>query len=87
LTKVTAALPVTIWAKVESLNPGGSVKDRIGLAMVEVTENTDVAGLYRLLMAGHNGVVVTRGPSPFGFISRIDLADFWTEQTQKKGKR
>ena len=29
---------VTVWAKAEHLNPGGSVKDRIALAMIEAAE-------------------------------------------------
>ena len=31
-------VPGTILAKLEYLNPGGSVKDRIGLAMIEAAE-------------------------------------------------
>ena len=31
-------MPGTILAKLEYLNPGGSVKDRIGLAMIEAAE-------------------------------------------------
>lgn len=38
LNRVTAGIPCTVLAKVEFLNPGGSVKDRIGLAMVEAAE-------------------------------------------------
>lgn len=38
LHKVAADLPVTVLAKVEALNPGGSVKDRIGVAMVSDAE-------------------------------------------------
>ena len=38
LEKFSADVPPTILAKVEYLNPGGSVKDRIGLAMVEAAE-------------------------------------------------
>jgi cystathionine beta-synthase len=38
LHRVTNGLAPTILAKVESLNPGGSVKDRIGLRMVEEAE-------------------------------------------------
>src|SRR3954467_60816 len=33
-----AADGVELYAKVESFNPGGSVKDRIGIAMVEAAE-------------------------------------------------
>ena len=40
LHKVTAGLKPTILAKLEQLNPGGSVKDRIGLTMVEDAERT-----------------------------------------------
>jgi cystathionine beta-synthase len=38
LRKVTAGLKPTILAKLEMLNPGGSVKDRIGLRMIEAAE-------------------------------------------------
>ena len=40
LQKVTAGLRPTILAKLEELNPGGSVKDRIGLTMIEEAERT-----------------------------------------------
>jgi cystathionine beta-synthase len=38
LDKVGADVAPTILAKLEYLNPGGSVKDRIGLAMIEAAE-------------------------------------------------
>jgi cystathionine beta-synthase len=38
LTKVTRGVEPTILAKLEMLNPGGSVKDRIGLRMIEAAE-------------------------------------------------
>jgi len=40
LNTVTAGLPCTVLAKVEYFNPGGSVKDRIGLAMIEAAEQS-----------------------------------------------
>src|SRR5256885_1527458 len=40
LSRITAGLRPTILAKVETLNPGGSVKDRIGLRMIEDAERS-----------------------------------------------
>ncbi|MBT7594689.1 MAG: cysteine synthase family protein, partial [Gemmatimonadetes bacterium] len=40
LQKVIAPGGAQVWAKLESANPGGSVKDRIALAMVEAAEAT-----------------------------------------------
>jgi cysteine synthase A len=38
LTRVAPELDVEIFAKLEAFNPGGSVKDRIGVAMIEAAE-------------------------------------------------
>jgi cystathionine beta-synthase len=38
LNKVTRGIRATVLAKLEMLNPGGSVKDRIGLRMIEAAE-------------------------------------------------
>src|SRR3954453_20802617 len=38
LSSVTDGIAATVLAKVEYLNPGGSVKDRIALRMVEAAE-------------------------------------------------
>src|SRR3990167_16215 len=40
LNRIGADLPCEIYAKCEFMNPGGSVKDRIGYAMVESAEKT-----------------------------------------------
>jgi cystathionine beta-synthase len=40
LQKVARGVKPTILAKLEQLNPGGSVKDRIGLTMIEEAERT-----------------------------------------------
>ncbi|MDX6547634.1 MAG: cystathionine beta-synthase, partial [Gaiellales bacterium] len=38
LQRMTAGIEATVIAKLEYLNPGGSVKDRIGLRMIEAAE-------------------------------------------------
>jgi cysteine synthase A len=38
LTRVVGETPVEVFAKLESLNPGGSVKDRIGVSMIAAAE-------------------------------------------------
>jgi len=60
LTKVCAGLQPTILAKLEQLNPGGSVKDRIGLSMVE---DAEARGLLR---AGGTIIEPTSGNTGHG---------------------
>ena len=38
LTRLHPDAPAAIFAKLEMFNPGGSVKDRIGVAMIEAAE-------------------------------------------------
>jgi cystathionine beta-synthase len=44
LERLSRGVPPTVIAKLEMLNPGGSVKDRIGIAMIEAAE---AAGVLR----------------------------------------
>jgi cystathionine beta-synthase len=59
LNRVTDGLPVTLLAKPEFLNPGGSSKDRIGLAMIEEAERQGLlrpGGTIVEATAGNTGV-------------------------------
>jgi cystathionine beta-synthase len=60
LQRVTRGVRPTILAKLEMLNPGGSVKDRIGLRMIEAAERDG------LLKAGGTIVEPTSGNTGHG---------------------
>src|ERR1700739_659986 len=58
LPRISHEVPATLLAKLEYLNPGGSVKDRIGLAMIEAAERDGrlkPGGTIREPPSGHNG--------------------------------
>ena len=42
LNKITEEVDALVLAKVESFNPGNSVKDRMAVKMIEDAEKTDV---------------------------------------------
>ena len=60
LSRFSASVPPDVIAKVEYVNPGGSVKDRIGLAMIEAAERDG------LLRAGGTIVEPTSGNTGAG---------------------
>src|SRR5882724_8086433 len=59
LRRVTEGLAPAVYAKVESMNPGGSVKDRVALAMIAEAERRGLlrpAGTIIEATAGNTGV-------------------------------
>lgn len=60
LSRISASLPGQIFAKGEFLNPGGSMKDRIALHMMEQAEKE------KLLSPGMTVVEVTSGNTGIG---------------------
>ena len=59
LNQVAQNITSTIYTKVESLNPGGSTKDRIALAMIEAAEKEGLlqpGGTIIEATAGNTGV-------------------------------
>ena len=55
LQRLGADLPCTVLAKVEFFNPGGSVKDRIGLAMIEDAEAKGILKPGGTIIEGTSG--------------------------------
>ena len=84
LNALAADLPCTVLAKVEFFNPGASVKDRIGLAMVEDAERKG------LLKPGGTIIEGTSGNTGFGLalvaIARGYRCIFTTTDKQSQAK-
>ncbi len=55
LNRVTASLPCTVLAKVESFNPGNSIKDRMAVKMVEVAEQKGLLKPGGTIIEGTSG--------------------------------
>src|SRR5258705_8084079 len=60
LNRLAAGVKASVFAKMESLNPGYSVKDRIGVAMIEAAEKDG------LLKPGGTIVEATSGNTGIG---------------------
>ena len=56
-----------------------AVRAVIARPLPEIEERIDVGEVYRLLLAGHGGVVVTRDGAAIGFLARIDLVNYWSK--------
>src|SRR5213595_3999698 len=84
LHRITAGLRPTILAKVETLNPGGSVKDRIGLRMIEDAERRGLlrpGGTIVEPTSGNTGVGLAMAAAIKGYRLICTMAD---KQSQEK---
>src|SRR3954452_346237 len=78
LRRVTEGLKASVYVKVESLNPGGSVKDRVGVAMVEEAERRGwltPGGTIIEATAGNTGVGLALAAAVKGFRCIFVLPD------------
>ncbi|HKI79254.1 MAG TPA: pyridoxal-phosphate dependent enzyme [Ignavibacteriaceae bacterium] len=78
LNKLNKGLKPQIFAKLESSNPGGSVKDRIGLAMLESAEkNGDIkpAGTIIEATSGNTGIGLALAAAVKGYKSIFVVTD------------
>ncbi|MFZ1333666.1 MAG: pyridoxal-phosphate dependent enzyme, partial [Flavobacteriales bacterium] len=55
LNKITKALPCTVLAKVETFNPGNSIKDRMALKMIEDAEKSGALKPGGTIIEGTSG--------------------------------
>ena len=81
LNRVIPASSATVWVKLESANPGGSVKDRIALSMVSAAEaRGTLAPGMRLLEAtsGNTGVGLAFVAAAKGYPLTLVMPDSMT---------
>src|SRR6266436_4964798 len=70
LHRVSEGLQVPIYVKVEAMNPGGSVKDRVGLAMIAEAERRSwlrPGGTIIEATAGNTGVGLAMAAAVKGY--------------------
>lgn len=78
LERFSADVPPTIIAKLEMLNPGGSVKDRIGITMVEAAEAAGVlkpGGTIVEPTSGNTGVGLAIAAARKGYRCKFVVPD------------
>ena len=78
LERLGAGLASPLYAKVESLNPGGSVKDRVGLLMIEEAEKAGLlkpGGTIVEATAGNTGVGLALAAAVKGYRLIVVLPD------------
>lgn len=53
-------------------------------SLPQLDESVDIQELYRLLMAGYGGVIITQNNQAQGFLAKMDFADFWINKLANK---
>jgi cystathionine beta-synthase len=78
LRRLAEGVPAAVWVKVESLNPGGSIKDRVGIAMIEEAERQGRLGPGGTIIeatAGNTGVGLAMAAAIKGYRCIFVLPD------------
>src|SRR5215212_8220169 len=83
LVRLAEGLPAQVWVKVESMNPGGSVKDRVGIAMIEQAEAEGRLGPGGTIIeatAGNTGVGLAMAAAVKGYRCVFVLPDKMSDE-------
>jgi cystathionine beta-synthase len=83
LQKVTQGITTPVYVKAESFNPGGSVKDRIGIAMIEAAEREGrlrPGGLIVEATSGNTGVGLALAAAVKGYRCIFTMPDKMSQE-------
>ena len=86
LNSVNRGVPGTLYAKCEFMNPGGSVKDRIGLAMVEAAEREGQlkpGGIIVEATSGNTGLALAMVAAIRGYRCIFTMPDKMSQEKVK----
>ena len=86
LNRVTAGMRTPVYAKAEFFNPGGSVKDRIGLAMIEAAEREGrlkPGGVIVEATSGNTGVGLAIAAAVKGYRCIFTMPDKMSQEKSR----
>ena len=81
LNRIGKGLPGTVLVKLESFNPGGSVKDRIGVSMIEAAERDGKLSPGMIILeptSGNTGIALAFVAAAKGYKSVLIMPDTMT---------
>jgi cysteine synthase A len=86
LNKLTKNIPSTIVAKLESLNPGGSVKDRICLSMINQAEQNELINKKTVIIeptSGNTGIGLAMVSAVKGYSLILTMPETMSEERRR----
>jgi len=86
LSRVGASLPGEVLGKLESMTPGASVKDRIGLSMIQAAERSGALTPDRVILeptSGNTGIALALVAAAKGYRATLVMPDTMSMERRK----